>query len=159
MGIILIPVVTQITLRYGQVMALKIAFSIVTLGGIAKWFIFVPGAGWGVGLDAILCNIVWVIMGITIPAIIASLCDEERRLSKEDNKGVYMAVFHWALHLGSSIAMLASGLTLSVIGFDANLGAEQPPASLIAMRLILAAGTSFFAIIAFLLTKKLRLRN
>jgi len=121
-----------------------------------QWFIFVPGA---VGLDAILCNFVWVIMGITIPAIIASICDEERQLTKEDNKGVYMAVFNWVLHFGGAIAMVASGYTLSAIGFDANLGGEQAHSSLIAMRLILAAGTSIFAIMAFIFAKNLRLQN
>ena len=158
-GMTLIPVVTYITLKFGQRRALEVAFGLATLGGIAKWFIFAPGAGWTVAFDAILCNMVWVIMGITIPAIIASICDEERRLTQEDNKGVYMAVHHWVLYLGASIAVLASGFTLSFIGFDANFGADQPPSSLFSMRLILAAGTSLFAIIAFLLSKKLRLHD
>ena len=158
-GIMLIPIVTHITLKYGQARALQTAFALETLGGIAKWFIFVPDAGWSVALDAILCNMVWVIMGITIPAILASICDDERKLTQEDNKGVYMAIHHWALYLGSSIAMLTSGFTLSVIGFDANLGSDQPPSSLLGMRLILAVGTSVFAIIAFQLSKKLKLQN
>ncbi len=65
-----------------------------------------------------------------------------------------MAVHHWVLYLGTSIAVLASGFTLSCIGFDANFGANQPPSSLLSMRLILAAGTSLFAILAFMLSKK-----
>ncbi|WP_111977745.1 MFS transporter [Algibacillus agarilyticus] len=149
MGIASIPLIVKLSSHVGIPKALQIIFLLNALGGLIKWFLFVPEVRWLISLDALFCCLVWSAMGVLIPSLIAKICDEEQSKNNEDNKGLFISVQAWVLHVSSSLAIIASGYTLNLIGFDANLGAEQTEFSLQAMRYILSGGTILFSLLAW----------
>lgn len=158
-GIALVGAVLKLANFLGPLKSLTYIFLMTAVGGLLKWFIFVPNAGYLVALDAVLCNIVWISMAVIIPTLVAGICDNDRKETGQDHKGIYIAVKNWAIYISSGIAMIASGLTLNLIGFDAHLGAEQTDTAITAMRVILAIGTTIFSLLAIIFVLLIKIQG
>ncbi|WJG10095.1 MFS transporter [Aliiglaciecola sp. LCG003] len=149
-GLASVPLVGWLAKRKGKLNALTWILVLSVVGAVAKWFLFVPGIGWWIALDALLCTSVWTAMTTLIPVLNADLSDEHSRSAKQPKAGMYAAVFKGVCALASIAALLASGLALNAIGFDAGLGAEQSGQTIISMRLILSVGTALFCVLSLL---------
>ncbi|MEM9064801.1 MAG: MFS transporter [Planctomycetota bacterium] len=160
-GFVSIPVITWIANRAGKTAALYLVYWLMVIGGIAKWFIFMPGHSivmvLGIKVDPIilidplLCGPMWVAVKILLASMMADICDEDEFRYGQRREGLFGAAFSWLEKLIVSLAALSTGLALTVSGFDAALGAEQDPRTFISMRLFLAGApslTALFAIIA-----------
>lgn len=149
-----VPLVVWLARRYGRLNALVIIYLINTLGGVLKWFLFVPGAGLWITADALLCGSVWSAMVILLPSMIADLAQHQGQRSQTRCAGMFASIHGWVLSASAVVVLLLSGLTLSATGFDATLGGQQPPSALLLMRIILAGGTVLFSLMALMLVRR-----
>jgi len=152
-GFLTVPLITTLSSRLGKVKALQLIYLLTLVGGVGKWFIFTPqGYGW-IWLDALLCTAAWTAMTMLIPSMMADLCDEDELTHGQRREGVFVAIHSWVTSLSAALALLLAGLSLNLIGFDAQLAAAQKPDSILAMRLILALGTFLFALCSLLMLR------
>ncbi|WP_075186487.1 MFS transporter [Teredinibacter haidensis] len=142
-----VPLVTRLACENSKLTVLKSIYLINAIGGVAKWFIFTPGAGWIIVLDAVLCGAIWTAMVVLIPSMIADLSQQHSEKEQVNHAGMYASVHAWVLSVSSVLAFLCSGLSLSLMGFDAQLGGNQPAHSINTMRIILVGGTILFSLL------------
>jgi len=146
---IYIPIVSWLSRTLGKLTALKYIFGLTAVGGIGKWFIYTPGVKWLLLLDPIFCSAIWTTMTIILPAIVAEASDQNKQNTEVCRAGGFAALHHWVFALSLMFALLVSGMSLNVIGFDANLGSSQPQNALISMKVILSLGTIIPSIVAW----------
>jgi len=146
---IYIPIVSWLSRTLGKLTALKYIFALTAVGGIGKWFIYTPGVKWLLLLDPIFCSAIWTTMTIILPAIVAEASDQDKQNTEVCRAGGFAALHHWVFALSLMFALLVSGMSLNVIGFDANLGSSQPQNALISMKVILSLGTIIPSIVAW----------
>jgi Na+/melibiose symporter-like transporter len=96
-------------------------------------------------------------MTMLIPSMMADLCDEDELQHGQRREGVFVAIHSWVTSLSAALALLLAGLSLNLIGFNAQLSAAQNPDSILAMRVILALGTMVFAFCSLLLVRRYHL--
>lgn len=149
-GFASVPLVSWLAKRKGKLNALGWILALSVVGAIAKWFLFVPAIGWWIALDALLCTSVWTAMTTLIPVLNADLSDQHSLRDKRPKAGMYAAIYNGTCAIASIIALLASGLALNAIGFEASLGASQSPQTILSMRLILSGGTALFGVLSLL---------
>jgi Na+/melibiose symporter-like transporter len=153
LGFLTVPLISRLSSGVGKVKALQLIYGLTLIGGAVKWFVFTPtGYGW-IWLDALFCTAVWTAMTMLIPSMMVDLCDEDELKHGQRREGVFAAIHGWVTSLSAALALLTAGLALNLIGFDAQLGAAQNPDSILAMRLILAVGTVFFALLSLLVLR------
>lgn len=153
-SIVSVPLIVYLARRFGRLQALSVIYLINALGGLLKWFVFVPDAGLWVVIDAVLCGTIWTAMVILIPSMIADLAHNEGLSMRNNRSGTYASIYAWCLSLSGVAVLIISGCTLSLIGFDAALGGQQDTSALLLMRVILSLGTIIFSLLAFILVKR-----
>jgi glycoside/pentoside/hexuronide:cation symporter, GPH family len=146
-----VPIILALVRALGRLQTLMIIYLVNALGGVAKWFLFVPDIGLWILVDALLCGAVWSAMVIVLPSMVADLAQGATLSRQRKYAASYAAIYGWALSLSGVGVWLCSGFTLSLIGFDATLGGHQPAQSLCYMRLILVLGTLVFSLLALAL--------
>jgi len=142
-----VPLVLKLSTVQGKLGALQVIYLINACGGLAKWFIFVPDARWIIITDALLCGAVWTAMVILIPSMVSDLSHQDQQAGKGAHAGMYASIYNWVLSISSVLALMFSGLSLNLLGFNAHAGAAQAPESLQYMRIILAGGTVLFSLL------------
>ncbi len=152
-GFLTVPLIYVLSSRIGKIKALQLIYGVTLVGGACKWFIFTPqGYGW-IWLDALFCTAAWTAMTMLIPSMMADLCDEDELKHGQRREGVFVAIHSWVTSISAALALLLAGLSLNLIGFDAQLSAAQNPDSILAMRVILALGTMVFALCSLLIVR------
>lgn len=157
LGFATVPWLVRLSSRYGKVRALVLIYWLTALGGALKWFIFTPGTGWWLLLDAVFCTAIWTAMTMLLPSMLADVCDEDELLHGERREGLFVALHNWVSSISVALALLLAGLSLNLIGFDARLGGAQPEQSIFAMRLILCFGTVLFSLMSLICLRYYRL--
>lgn len=150
-SILYVPVITRISFRVGKANTLKLIYLLNAVGGLAKWFIFVPGARWSIMLDALLCSAIWTAMVVLVPSMIADASQQNNSQQTNSPAGVYASVHGAVAGYSGVLALLVCGLSLNIIGFDAQLKGNQLDVTLHSMRLILSGGTLLFSLVALAL--------
>ncbi|WP_337879202.1 MFS transporter [Rheinheimera sp.] len=157
LGILSIPLLASLARRVGKKTALLWVYWLTLAGGVAKWFIYTPQGVYWLWLDALLCTASWTAMTMLIPSMIVDLSDEDELAQGQRRDGAFAAVHGWVTHLSAALALLATGLCLNLIQFDAHLGAAQSPQTLDWMRAILSGGTVLFALLSLWLLRHYQL--
>ncbi len=147
-GMLAIPGVVWLSHRYGKKRTLLLCTLLHGVGGLAKWFCYVPGAGWWLLLPSALMAPGQVAVLVLIPSMTADLCDLDEAQSGARREGMYNAVLAWTIKIALSGSMLLSGWVLSLTGWVTELQAQQTDATFLAMRVAFAGGTVLFAALA-----------
>jgi GPH family glycoside/pentoside/hexuronide:cation symporter len=147
-GFISVFLIGWLASRVEKRTVLVMSYSLVAFGGLAKWFVFTPGAPWLIMLDPILCGTIYAAIGIIIPSMLADICDEDERQSYQRREGMYESIFSCIKKTGVSFAFFGSGLALVLVGFDEQLGGSQGSTTILLMRVIFAGSTTLIAILA-----------
>lgn len=147
-GIAFIYPVNWLANRHGKVVTLALAFSLVLIGAVVKWFVFTPGNPWRILLDPIFCGPVWVAINILTTSMLADICDEDELRHGLRREGTFGSLFSWIQKLGYSGAFFGAMLSLKWTGFDAALGGNQSAETILGMRLLLAVPTAIWALAA-----------
>lgn len=148
LGIAAIYPVNWLANRFGKRTTLTAIFSLVLVGGVAKWFIYTPGNPWKILLDPILCGPVWTALNVLTPAMLADVCDDDELRHGLRREGMLGALFSWIRKTGFALAFFGAGLALNLVGFDAALGGAQTPGAILGMRLMLSVSTVLWAVLA-----------
>lgn len=149
MGIISIPVIIKFSGKYGKINVLKFIYILTAIGGILKWFIYEPGNENILIIDAMLCCYVWVGMGVLVSAMIADQIDHDEKVNNIRREGIFVSLQNWIMSVAGAIAIITSGLTLNLIGFDALEGANQTSSATLMMRILLSGGTFISAMLGY----------
>lgn len=147
-GLVSVPLIAKLASRLGKIGALQLIYLLTLVGGVLKWFIFIPDVRWLLMLDAIFCTAVWTAMTMLIPSMMADVCDEDELLHGQRREGLFVALHNWVTALSLALALLLAGFSLNAIGFNAQLQHLQPESSILSMRIILSFGTVLFAILS-----------
>ncbi|MCU4674132.1 MFS transporter [Catenovulum sp. 2E275] len=158
-GIVSAAVISYLAQKYGKKRVLNWVFMVTVLGGFAKWFIFNPNWPWLVLLDAVLCAPIWSAMTIIIPAMLADLTDIDHQKTGLKREGIFVALYNWVNNFSGAGALMLAGLSLNLIGFNAQFAEQQTEQSLLMMRLILVFGTVICALVCLILLRFLKIER
>tara|TARA_R110002153_G_scaffold25502_1_gene80704 strand:- start:5899 stop:7365 length:1467 start_codon:yes stop_codon:yes gene_type:complete len=151
--LVMIPLFSYLTLKLGKLKTLSLIYWITALGALLKWFIFQPGNEWAVVVDALLGAPSWVAISVIIPSMLADLCAYDRQLSGRNRVGYFISVQNKVINFGVVGTMVGAGLLLNVIGFDADLGGQQHPDTIMWMRICLAGGPLLLCFVSLIIVK------
>lgn len=144
-GMLSIPFIVRLSQRIGK----KRTFLYCTLGiavaGVAKWFCYVPGAGWWLLLPSALMAPGLVAVMVLVPSMTADICDLDEAASGERREGMYNAVLAWSLKVAISGSIFLAGWVLALTGWVTELREAQSAGTFLAMRIVFAGGTVLFA--------------
>jgi len=115
---LVIPVVTFISERVGKKNAFIIATFLSIVGYALKWWGFNPENPW-----LMFVPIPFLSFGIgglftLMMSMTADVCDLDELNTGERREGMFGAVYWWMVKLGTAVAMLTSGVILSMVGFN-----------------------------------------
>ncbi len=149
-GIIYVPIVMRLSYCVGKLQALRLILLLNAVGGLAKWFIYIPGAQWLLLWDAVLCAAMWTAMAVLIPSMIADRSAASTGRGYHCKAGMYASVQSLAISVAAVVVLLGYGLCLNLAGFEAQLAGDQHEDTIFAMRIILSVGTIAFSALALL---------
>lgn len=144
-GMVAIPFIVRLSRRIGKKQTLLLCTALLGVGGVAKWFCYVPGAGWWLLLPSALMAPGLVAVLVLIPSMTADICDLDAAESGARREGMYNAVLAWAIKVALSGSIFLSGWVLALTGWITDLKANQSAETFTTMRVVFAGGTVLFA--------------
>ena len=147
-GLLAVPLIVRLARRIGKKEAFLACTVTIALGGAAKWFCYVPGAGWWLLLPSALMGPGLVAVMVLTPSMTADLCDVEAARSGVRREGVFNAVLAWSLKAALTGSILLANVVLHLAGWDTARQAAQDEGTFLAMRVTFAGGTVVLAGIA-----------
>ena len=147
-GILAVPLIVRLSRRVGKRMTFLWCALSIAVGGIAKWFCYVPGAGWWIVLPSALMGPGLVSAMVLVPSMTADLCDLDAAASGSRREGVFNSVLAWAVKFAVTGSILLANIVLHLVGWKTELLANQADATFLAMRLCFVGGTVLLALLA-----------
>lgn len=130
-----------LSVRYGKRMALSIILMLGMITFGLSWVLFDPANPWLMvihsGLNGFCATGLWVIL----PSMTVDTVDYEEGRSGQRREGGFNSAFSWTMKAGMVAASVLAGTALDgLTGFRAELGGDQTPETMQAIRLIFALG-------------------
>lgn len=124
-AIVVIPIVTKLAEKFGKKNAFIIATLMSVVGYALKWWGFDPANPW-----LMVMPIPFLSFGIgglftLMMSMTADVCDLDELNNGERREGMFGAVYWWMVKLGTAIALLTSGVVLSMVGFDQSIDQQS----------------------------------
>lgn len=121
---VVIPIITKISEKIGKKNAFVVATLISMVGYLLKWWGFNPENPW-----LMFMPIPFLSFGIgglftLMMSMTADVCDLDELNNGERREGMFGAVYWWMVKLGTALALLTSGVVLSMVGFNQNVDAQ-----------------------------------
>lgn len=150
-GLLAIPGIVALSRRLGKKHTFLLCTLCIALGGVAKWFCYVPDAGWLLVIPSLLMAPGLVAVMVLVPSMTADICDLDEVTTGQRREGMFNAVLGWMLKLALSGSIFLAGVALALTGWQTDLKAAQTPETFFAMRVAFAAGTIVLAVLAAVL--------
>jgi len=147
-GLLAVPLIVRLARRIGKKQAFLCCTVTIALGGAAKWFCYVPGAGWWLLLPSALMGPGLVAVMVLTPSMTADICDLEAADSGVRREGLFNAMLAWSLKAALTGSILLANVVLHLAGWDTARQAAQAPGTFLAMRITFAGGTVILAGVA-----------
>lgn len=147
-GMLSIPFIVRLSRRIGKKRTFLLCTASIALAGVAKWFCYVPGAGWWLILPSALMAPGLVAVMVLVPSMTADVCDLDAAESGARREGMYNAVLAWTLKVAISGSIFLSGWVLAAAGWRTELNELQSEGTFLTMRIVFAGGTVLFAVLA-----------
>ena len=144
-----IPVVTWLATHLGKLAALRICLWTLILGSLSKWFTFQPGAPYLTLVTAVLLGPGQTSFSIVLRGMIGDVCDEDELRTGLRREGMYGSMYRWIEKAMGSIAIVITGVVLTMSGFHKNSG-QQAAGTVLSLRIAYVA-VPVVAIIAALI--------
>jgi GPH family glycoside/pentoside/hexuronide:cation symporter len=122
--ILVIPIVTYLSKKFGKKNAFIIATAISIVGYCLKWWGFNPANPYLMLLPLPLISFGIGGLFTLMMSMTADVCDLDELTVNKRREGTFGAVYWWMVKLGNGLAMLFSGAVLKWAGFDEALGAQ-----------------------------------
>jgi len=120
-AMIVIPIVTVLSTKYGKKNAFIIATVISIFGYALKWWGFSPENPWLMFMPIPLLSFGIGGLFTLMMSMTADVCDLDELNNGERREGMFGAVYWWMVKLGTALALLTSGIVLSMVGFDESV--------------------------------------
>ncbi len=156
-GIACIPAMTWLAKKVGKRRAFEICTFSIVVGGVAKLFFFIPGAGWMIIIPNFFLAPGLVAVLVLLPSLLADVAAHDEALTGNSRQGMYAASLTWVYKLSNSGVAFASGFILLAVGWVPVLAANQEEGTFQAMRWTFSLGTVVLAISASVLLRLYRL--
>jgi len=149
-AVLIIPVITWMSNRWGKRNAFIISTAISIVGYALKWWGFNPENPWMIFMPVPL--MVFGIGGLftLMMSMTADVCDlDELNNGMPRKEGTFGAIYWWMVKLGQGLALVLGGLVLKLVGFDQN-AAQQTAETITNLRLadiLIPAFTAGLAIV------------
>lgn len=146
---IAIPIINVMANKFGKRKAFIIATAISIVGYILKWWGFAPENPYMIFLPIPLMAFGMGCLFTLMMSMTADVCDlDELENGMPRKEGTFGAIYWWMIKVGQGLALVFSGIILSVLGYDPTASVQSPEA-LTGMRITdiaLPAITAGFAI-------------
>lgn len=125
-AVIVIPIVTKLSTKYGKRKAFLIATGISIIGYALKWWGFSPENPWLLFMPIPLMNFGIGGLFTLMMSMTADVCDlDELNNGAPRKEGTFGAIYWWMVKLGMALAMVLGGLVLKLVGFDQNAAVQS----------------------------------
>ncbi|MEZ5277629.1 MAG: MFS transporter [Opitutaceae bacterium] len=131
-----IPGVMWVAHRVGKHRTMMIALGMVSFSAVLKFVLYTPTLPYLQLTTALLQAPGLAAYLVLVNSMTADIVDYDESLNGRRREGLISAANAWITKMGISLSFIFAGLVLSVTGFDANLGADQPPGTVLWMRLL-----------------------
>lgn len=123
---LVIPVITFMSTKIGKKNAFVVSSLISIFGYALKWFGFHPGIPWLMYLPIPLMSFGIGGLFTLMMSMTADVCDyDELKNGMPRKEALFGAVYWWMVKLGTSLALLTSGIVLSAVGFNQNIKVQS----------------------------------
>ena len=121
-AILVIPIITWMSTHIGKKNAFVVSSLISVVGYGLKWYGFHPGMPWLIFMPIPLMSFGIGGLFTLMMSMTADVCDyDELKNGMPRKEALFGAVYWWMVKLGTSLALLTSGIVLSAVGFDQNV--------------------------------------
>lgn len=146
---IAIPIINAMANKYGKRKAFIIATAIPVVGYLLKWWGFDPTNPYMIFLPIPLMAFGMGCLFTLMMSMTADVCDlDELENGMPRKEGTFGAIYWWMIKVGQGIALVFSGIILSLLGYDPT-ASTQTAEALVGMRITdiaLPAATALLAI-------------
>ncbi len=148
-----IPGVMWLANRIGKHRAIMVALGMVGVSALLKWILYTPTAPYLQLMTALLHAPGLAAYLVLVNSMTADIVDYDESLNGRRREGLIAAANGWITKMGVSLSFILAGLVLNVTGFDAALGDQQPPGTVLWMRILFCAIPAFGTGVALLLLR------
>lgn len=140
-GFVSLPLIEKVSVKYGKKASWNVFIGLMIVSAMVLIFwLLKPGMVWGVYLNSILMSAAFQAFYIVPWAMIPDTIEVDEYVTGQRREGLYYGVVTCVQKLGSSLAISASGIYLTWIGYNAA-AAEQSQRALDGLRYICSVGT------------------
>jgi GPH family glycoside/pentoside/hexuronide:cation symporter len=138
LGIATIPLVNLLSRRIGKHRCLAVCLGLMMVASVLKYFLYRPDAPYlqlGVFVFQAPGQAAYYVL---LSSMLADFVDHDELKTGTRRAALIMSASGWVAKVGTAVAFLASGLVLSLAGFEAERGAEQAPGVIFSLRVAYA---------------------
>ncbi|HHP7242784.1 MAG TPA: MFS transporter [Cyclobacteriaceae bacterium] len=146
---VVIPIVAKMSKVLGKKRAFLVSQSISILGYLSLWFLFIPGKPYMFIIALPFHSFGIGSLFVLMMSMTADVIDMDELNTGLRREGIFGAIYWWMVKFGFAIAGGLSGVILSVVGFNAELG-QQTVETLTGLRLFYSGVPIFGTLIALL---------
>ena len=139
LGFLAIPGILWLSRRLGKHRAMMVALGIVAFSAVIKFWLYTPAAPYLQLTTALLHAPGFAAYAILVGSMTADIVDYDESLNGRRREALIAAANGWITKMGISLSYIFAGLVLNLTGFDAALGGEQTPGTIMGMRLLFCA--------------------
>jgi GPH family glycoside/pentoside/hexuronide:cation symporter len=160
LAILSVPLVAWLGRKLGKHRAIMLCLGVISFSAVLKFFTYTPAAPWAQMITPLLHAPGLAAYIILINSMTADLVDYDEFCTGERREALLAAANHWLTKMGMSLSYIAAGLILSVTGFEATLGHQQPEGTVLWMRILFCAvpalgtGLALFILAGYPLTQQ-----
>ncbi|MCB2209108.1 MAG: MFS transporter [Bacteroidetes bacterium] len=118
---LVIPIVTKLSEKVGKKNAFIIASMLSIVGYALKWWGFNPDNPWFMFMPIPFLSFGIGGLFTLMMSMTADVCDLDELNNGVRREGMFGAVYWWTVKLGTALALLSSGIVLSLVGFDQSI--------------------------------------
>ncbi|MFY0654713.1 MAG: MFS transporter [Cyclobacteriaceae bacterium] len=148
-----IPIVTQLSKKYGKKKAFIISQAISIFGYLLLWFLFIPGKPYMFIFALPFFSFGIGSLFVLMMSMTADVIDMDELKTGLRREGIFGAIYWWMVKVGFAIAGGLSGAIMSLVGFDS--GAEvQPEGAITGLRAFFSGLPILGTLVAIMVMRK-----
>ncbi len=136
LALVTIPLVGWVAKRFGKHVALKGSLMMTGFGYLLFYVFMNPAYPYLIYVVPIFYSTGYSAIFILLPALLADVIDVDDLENGERCEGLFSASASYFMKIAYALASGLAGLTLVLVGFDAELGTAQPPGAMEAMKMV-----------------------
>lgn len=154
MGMAGIAIFTRVSNKFGKHNALRTAVILFIIGHILKLVLYNPACPYLLILTPFIFSIGIAATFTILSAMQADIVDVDEIVSGQRREGMFGAVASVVMKSSGALATGIAGFLVAMTGYNVDFGANQPPGTFTAMRLLFSLGPVPFLLVVLALLRK-----